>query len=147
MSVPDQVDLIPTISDVDKSGIGTTTFDETALSHAAGTLYNAGTWEDDLTHTMQGTTGTFTISSAKYGPYPGTFEKGVDNSFTWQGLMTTSPQVTIPAGTIAGGAHVDGDVVIWQQHQAGMSMFLRHRHPVNAGTKLSNVYFTTDWEE
>lgn len=144
--VPDLVDLVPSVSDADKSGIGSTTFDETALGLAAGTLYNAGTWEDDLTLTMQGTSGVFVLSSLKYGAYPGTFDKSVDNSFTWTALGTTSPQITIPAGTI-GGTHADGDVVSWQQHQSGMAMFLRHRHPVNAGTKLSSVNLAVDWEE
>jgi hypothetical protein len=145
-TTPDQVDLIPTVDNVVKTGLNSTTFDETVLTFALGNLYNAGTWEDTLTITMQGTTGIFVISSLRYGAYPGTFDKTVSNSFTWSALGTSSPQINIPANTI-GGTHVDGDVVTLQTHMAGNALFFRNRHPANAGTKLDTVYATGKWEE
>ena len=137
-SRPDKVDMVATISNVDKSLIGTSTFAEAEL-----VTYRAGTWEDTITLEMLNST-SYKLTSLRYGLHPSTFTKSADASPIWPGFST--PQFKIPAATVA-GTNAAGHIVVFDTHAAMISSFMIYHHPVNAGVQGATVGDHIVWEE
>jgi hypothetical protein len=137
-NMPDKVDMVAAISNVDKSLIGTTTFAEGNI-----VTYRAGTWEDTITLEMTNST-SYRLTSLRYGLHGTTFSKSADASPIWTGL--SSPQFKIPAGTIA-GTNVAGHKVVFDTNAAMLSSFLVYHHPANANVMTATVTDGIMWEE
>lgn len=137
-SMSDKVDMVAAISNVDKSLIGTSSFDEGQI-----VTYRSGTWEDRIAvDILNGTS--YKLTSLRHGTHDTTFSKSADASPIWPGF--TSPQFKIPAGTIA-GTNAAGHKVVFDTNAAMLSSFLVYHHPANANVMTAQVSDGIIWEE
>lgn len=132
-SMPDKIDLVPSITDVVMTNAGSTTF-----AQASVVLYPASTWVDEIEIELLASNGNYKITSAKYGVAGGnspiTYNKATDASPSWPAIGVSGPQFKIPAGCI-GGTNAAGDKFTFKVNGSMMACFFLLHHPSNAGLK------------